>query len=198
MSATWPEPRARGASIKPGHAFIVGYGNPLRGDDGVGQEVAEALRAQRDRAPSLAAATIVQAHQLAPEMALDISRSSFAVFVDGARDGAPLGSVAWQWLPAPLGPDRAHHRVAAGCWEDIAPGQLLALALDLYGVAPAGALITVTVASLETRVGLSPAVHSAVPRAAAAVRSAIASAMRSRPPLEAGAAFSGPGRPAHA
>jgi hydrogenase maturation protease len=179
-----------------GHVFIVGYGNPLRGDDGVGQEVAAALRG--DGSPSLAAAKIVQAHQLAPEMAFDISRSSLAVFLDAAHDGAPAGSVAWRWLPVPPGPEWGRSGVGAGCWEDTAPGQLLALARDLYGAAPAGALVTVSVASLEAGMGLSPAVQAAVPRAAAAALLAIASAGRSRPRLAAGAVMSGPGRPAHA
>ena len=64
--------------MRSGPIWIVGYGNPLRGDDGVGQEVATALLRQKNSGGGLASATIICAHQLLPEMALDISRSRFA------------------------------------------------------------------------------------------------------------------------
>ena len=54
--------------------FVVGYGNPLRGDDGVGQEVAQVLARQRHHLPALAGTDVMSTHQLVPEMALDLSR----------------------------------------------------------------------------------------------------------------------------
>ena len=90
--------------MRSGPIWIVGYGNPLRGDDGVGQEVATALLRQKNSAGGLASATIICAHQLLPEMALDISRSRFAVFIDAAHDGRPGGSVSLQLLGEPPEP----------------------------------------------------------------------------------------------
>lgn len=158
--------------MRSGPIWIVGYGNPLRGDDGVGQEVATALVQQRNSVAGLASATITCAHQLLPEMALDISRSRFAVFIDAAHDGRPGGSVSLQLLAEPdePGPDQP---AGASCWEDFTPANLLALSRCLFGIAPVGAVVTVGVVALGLGTGLSPLVRSAIPRAAAAVRLAI-------------------------
>jgi hydrogenase maturation protease len=150
----------------------VGYGNPLRGDDGVGQEVAMALLQQKNSVGGLANAMITCAHQLLPEMALDISRSRFAVFMDAAHDGRPGGSVSLQLLselPEP-GPGQS---AAASCWEDFTPANLLALSRCLFGTAPVGAVVTVGAVAFGLGARLSPEVRAAIPRAAAAVRLAI-------------------------
>ena len=159
----------------------MGYGNPLRGDDGVGQEVAQVLWRQKGRQPLLSGAAITWAHQLTPEMALDLSRAGFAVFVDAACDLGPAGSVTVR-LVAPPVPDASHaHGIRASCWEDLGPEGLLALALELYGSVPPAALVTVGVSVTEFGDGLSPLVQAAVPRAAAAVRLAIAAGMGAHP-----------------
>jgi hydrogenase maturation protease len=161
--------------------FVVGYGNPLRGDDAVGQEVAQALRKQKGRLPVLAGADVTWAHQLAPEMALDVSRADFAVFVDATCDRGPAGSVTLRRL-APPAPDAARTGgIPASCWEDLGPEGVLALALGLYGNAPTAALVTVGVAMTELGSAMSPAVRAAVPRAAAAVRLAIAAGTGAHP-----------------
>jgi hydrogenase maturation protease len=158
---------------------VVGYGNPLRGDDGVGQEVATALLQQKNSTGGLASATITCAHQLLPEMALDISRSRFAVFIDAAHDGRPGGSVSLQLLGEPSEAELGQP-AAASCWEDFAPANLLALSRYLFGTAPGGAVVTVGAVALGIGTGLSSQVQAAVPRAAAAVRLAIA-AVAERP-----------------
>jgi hydrogenase maturation protease len=165
--------------MRSGPIWIVGYGNPLRGDDGVGQEVAMALLQQKNSVGGLASATITCAHQLLPEMVLDISRSRFAVFIDAAHDGRPGGSVSLQLLdelrePGPCQPS------GASCWEDFTPANLLALSRCLFGSAPGGAVVTVGVVAFGLGTGLSPQVQAAIPRAAAAVRLAI-SAVTERP-----------------
>lgn len=165
--------------MRSGPIWIVGYGNPLRGDDGVGQEVATALLRQKNSVGGLASATITCAHQLLPEMALDISRSNFAVFIDAAHDGRPGGSVSLQLLGEPSEAELSQP-TAASCWEDFTPANLLGLARCLFGNAPAGAVVTVGVVALGLGTGLSPRVQAAVPRAAAAVRLAIA-AVAERP-----------------
>jgi hydrogenase maturation protease len=151
-------------------AFIVGYGNSLRGDDGVGREVALALWRQRLRTPALAGATIIWAHQLTPEMAFDIAGSRVAVFVDAACDGRPPGAVTTERLPRP-GHD--HHAMAAGCWEDISPPGLVSMAREFYGREPPGVLVTVGIGPPSPGTWLSAVVSAAVPVAAAAVLSAI-------------------------
>ena len=165
--------------MRSGPIWIVGYGNPLRGDDGVGQEVATALVQQKNSVAGLASATITCAHQLLPEMALDISRSRFAVFIDAAHDGRPGGSVSLQLLAEPdePGPGPACGSELLG---GLHPSQPACVVRCLFGTAPVGAVVTVGVVALGLGTGLSPLVRSAIPRAAAAVRLAI-SAVPERP-----------------
>ncbi len=161
--------------------FVVGYGNPFRGDDGVGQEVAQVLWRQKGRLPLLAGAAVTWAHQLTPEMALDLSRAGFAVFVDAACDRGPAGSVTVCLLAPPVPDAGRSGGIPASCWEDLGPEGLLALARQLYGTAPPAALVTVGVSETEFGTGLSPVVRAAVPRAAAAARLAIAAGTGARP-----------------
>jgi hydrogenase maturation protease len=157
--------------MRNGPIWIVGYGNPLRSDDGVGQAVASMLLAQKDSVVGLASATITCAHQLLPEMALDISRSGFVVFIDAAHDGCPGGSISLQLLGEPSGLEA--RQPAASCWEDFTPANLLAMSRYLFGSAPVGAVVTVGVVALGLGIGFSPQVLEAIPRAASAVRLAI-------------------------
>jgi hydrogenase maturation protease len=136
--------------------LIIGYGNPLRGDDGIGwrvvQAVAEAL---------LDTANVLTVHQLAPELAEPISRARVVVFVDAAVEGEP-GEVIYfaldgdaGWQPA-LQPIESHLTT---------PGALLAIALDLFGRRPPAYIVTVVGESFELSESLSPAVEAAVPEA---------------------------------
>jgi len=168
----------------PHQVLVVGYGNPLRGDDGVGQEVAEALWAARATSPDLNGATFVWSHQLTPEIALDVARSGFVVFVDAASDGQAAGSVTVRalapWEDGPAGADAGVPggclptsrlgAAAGGCWQDLSPEALVSLARDLYGSAPPAVLVTVSVGDLQLGSRLSPAVSAAVPKAVASVR----------------------------
>jgi hypothetical protein len=70
-------------------SLIVGYGNSLRSDDGVGWHTAGLLAGD----PRLAGARVLARHQLLPELAADVGRASLVVLVDAATQGAP-GSVA--------------------------------------------------------------------------------------------------------
>ncbi len=176
------------------HVLVVGYGNVLRGDDGVGQEVAEAIWLQRDRLPGLARARVIWVTQLTPELALDVSDAGLAVFVDAACDGRPVGSVSVEVLPGPSvepadkcgaepgGPavvaEGGRLSSGAGCWQDVSAAGLLRLAAELFGRAPVGVMVTVSVACTGAGEGLSPLVSAAVPRAVAAVRMAIAASLR--------------------
>ena len=47
------------------NTLIIGYGNPLRGDDGVGQAVARAFEAEA----AIEGAEVVSCRQLTPELA---------------------------------------------------------------------------------------------------------------------------------
>ncbi|MCC6587545.1 MAG: hydrogenase maturation protease [Bryobacterales bacterium] len=104
--------------------LIIGYGNPLRGDDGVGPYVA----AQLDG---------VVAHQLVPEMAEQIAKTESVIFVD-ANCALPPGQV--EVLPLQEEAILTHKST---------PGALLKLAREVYGQAPKATLIAIGVSSFH-------------------------------------------------
>lgn len=139
-------------------ALIIGYGNPLRSDDGVGQAVADALV----REPTLQGAEIIACHQLTPELAVDLAAVACAVFID-VEAGPPAGDISITRLspdPTPS-PSMAHH---------IDPRYLLHLARTLYGRSPEASLVTIGAGSLDLGEDLSEPVATALPQVIAAVR----------------------------
>jgi hydrogenase maturation protease len=145
-----------------GGVLIVGYGNGLRSDDGVGPAVAAHLAAD----PRLHGAEVLAAHQLTPEMAFDASRVSLLVLVDAAAD-VPAGEVAVRRLDpdgGAGGEPMTHHTDPAG---------IVGLAAELFGAAPRVVIVSVGAASLDLGDGLSAAVEAAVPQAVDAVLAAV-------------------------
>ena len=65
------------------HFLVIGYGNTLRGDDGVGPHVAEAIGAMR-----LPEVHTIVCQQLSPEHAAPISLAETVIFVDAAVDAS--------------------------------------------------------------------------------------------------------------
>jgi hydrogenase maturation protease len=138
-----------------GNALIVGYGNPLRGDDGVGQAVAQAF-AEEDGVDALAC------HQLTPELAERFAAAARVVLIDAATgsEAGRISVVSLQPAPAPAS-ILGHH---------VAPAQLLQMAQTLYGRSPEAYLITVGAGSLELGEGLSAPVIAALPEIIATAR----------------------------
>ena len=67
--------------------LIVAYGNPLRGDDGVGWQAAILLsRELKDQVQ------VLTRHQLTPELAETLSEASRVIFIDAAAQG-PAGQI---------------------------------------------------------------------------------------------------------
>jgi hydrogenase maturation protease len=130
--------------------LVVGYGNPLRSDDGLGWRAAELLATD----PRLAGARILAHHQLVPELAVDISRASLVVLVDAAADGDP-GSVSVRRIrPRPVVPATLSHHLD--------PEALAGLAKDLYGVVPPIAVVSLAAGSFAEGDRLSGAVERAL------------------------------------
>ena len=151
--------------MTPG-VLVVGYGNALRTDDGLGWHVAERLADD----PRLAGATVLRRHQLTPELALDISEATLLVLVD-ASHGPPAGTISVERLEpggdtATSGTTWSHH---------LTPATLIALARELYGRAPDVFVVGCGVASVEMGDELSPEVRDALPRVVDAVAELVAS-----------------------
>lgn len=151
--------------------LVIGYGNGLRRDDGVGPRVVEALRGDL----RLADATLLARHQLTPDLVVDISVADFVVFIDATVSSAP-GVVRVTPL-APAGPGVAawsHH---------IEPATLVALASELYGPVPTVVVVSIGIAVTDAGESLSPLVEAAVPHAVAIVAGLVTS--RSSDPVGA-------------
>ncbi|HEY5914815.1 MAG TPA: hydrogenase maturation protease [Verrucomicrobiae bacterium] len=110
--------------------LIIGYGNTLRSDDGVGPRVVEAVAALN--LPSVQ--TLVCA-LLTPELADPIARAGAVIFVDAALD-APREVQLRPLAPAESSQVMAH---AAD------PRTLLALARDVFGHAPRAWWLTIPI-----------------------------------------------------
>jgi hydrogenase maturation protease len=123
--------------------LIIGYGNTLRGDDGVGPRVAETVAGLQ-----LPGVHTLVCPQLSPEHAEPMARARMVIFVDAAVD-APREMQRRRLEPAETTQLMAH---AAD------PRTLLALARDVFGRAPEAWLLTIPVETLEfseaTMVGL--------------------------------------------
>jgi hydrogenase maturation protease len=142
--------------------LVIGYGNMLRRDDGIGPRIA----ADAAIDPRLVHASTLMVHQLVPELALDVSAASLVVFVD-ARVGQPPGSIAVERVDARAATSSrwSHH---------VDPGTLAAMAQQLYGRVPPVYLLSVGVASTELGDGLTPAVEGCVPTVVDAVCALVA------------------------
>jgi hydrogenase maturation protease len=131
--------------------LVIGYGNPLRSDDGVGQQVASAFAAQIGQREDV---EVLALHQLTPELVEPISRAHRVVFVDASAETAP-GAVTYRAVtPTQDGGAFTHTTSPAG---------LLAGARDLYGNCPEGLLITIGGASFILGETLSEPVQKALP-----------------------------------
>ncbi len=131
--------------------LIIGYGNPLRGDDGLGWHAARLL-AERIRRDDV---EIVTCHQLTPELAEDVSQADLVIFIDAACVGQP-GVLRFDDVQpdARANVDFTHHFDAPA---------LLACAQVLYGTCPRAVLCSVAAESFDLTEDLSGVVQAALP-----------------------------------
>jgi len=142
---------------------VVGYGNALRTDDGLGWYAADRLASD----PRLTGVTVLQRHQLMPELALDISAAALVVLVD-ASHGLPAGTVT----VTPV----EHAGDATTTWSHhLSPPSVVSLAHELYGRAADVFLVSCGVESIEMGDRLSPVGEAALPQVVDAVVELIAS-----------------------
>jgi hydrogenase maturation protease len=140
--------------------LVIGYGNPLRGDDGVGWRAAEELARRLPEEE----VQILTRHQLTLEMAEALSLVERVIFID-ACEGPPAGHVEW----LPITPDAglpglySHH---------VTPQALLACARELYGSCPAAGIFSVAGESFGYTEELSPRVRAVLPTLLEQVRAA--------------------------
>ena len=119
--------------------LVIGYGNELRQDDGVGPRLARIVAGWQR--PGLEGIAV---HQLSPELAERLNQADHVVFVDAGLSRDDVRLVRLEPGPAPA------------TWGHACdPQTLLALTEDLYGVRPEAWLMEMPAACLGFGVGLS-------------------------------------------
>ncbi|HIK06181.1 MAG TPA: hydrogenase maturation protease [Trichormus sp. M33_DOE_039] len=115
--------------------MVIGYGNDLRSDDGIGQQIANEIASWH--LPSVQSLAI---HQLTPDLADALASIDLAIFVDACLpvDGY---DVQIQMLSPTSDIDSSVHR------SD--PRSLLALTQSLYGCCPPAWLVTIPGVNFE-------------------------------------------------
>jgi hydrogenase maturation protease len=117
-------------------AYVIGYGNTLRGDDGVGPRAAGVVEGWG--LPGVRALAIPQ---LTPELAEAISTARLAVFVDAclaSSEGDPWVEVT------PIKPIQDSSSLATSSNHSSDPRRLLALANRVYGRCPPAWLVSIS------------------------------------------------------
>ena len=150
--------------LKP--LLLIGYGNPLRQDDGLGWRIAMAIEAL-----GLAGLRVLTAQQLTLELAAPIALAEAVVFVDAVYGKSAANGSAQAIEPLALKP--LHHNPQAPdpgpqTWShQLAPQALLILAGQLYGHQPAALQLLVPARWNGHGEGFSPDAAAALPTAMA-------------------------------
>jgi hydrogenase maturation protease len=141
--------------------LVMGVGNPLMRDDGIGPRVVEMLLAGYKFPDNVEVVDAGTMSYMILDLFRDIDR---LVIIDAVREtGLPAGTVMTM-TPEEIAPNQMPHSM-----HDIALVDILQAA-DLMGTAPAAVAIGVQIDTIEEWVlELSPACEAAVPIAAAAV-----------------------------
>jgi hydrogenase maturation protease len=126
------------------HRLVIGIGNPLRGDDGVGMLLAEQVGGR-------------SVQQLTPELAEDLAEMEAVLFIDAWL--APAGASPEL---IPIAPANGAADSAANSHQ-LEPAQLLAISQALYGRAPAVHLLRVPAYRFAHNGVLSAELQAALP-----------------------------------
>lgn len=133
--------------------LIIGYGNPLRGDDALGQVAAKHL-AQRFRNDKHI--HVQSVHQLTPELSEKLADYGRVIFID-SRHSEPAGELFLEEIePASAADTRSFSHY-------VTPAELLLLANKLYDSSPNVLLTGITGNIFDIGQPLSAPVRHALP-----------------------------------
>ncbi len=158
----------RDTTVTMADVLVIGYGNPLRGDDGVGCVVAEEV-AKRIRDPQ-SKVQVVACHQLNPELAEAVAETRAVIFIDASVDLNP-GEVK----VSPVAPDQFSPATVS---HHMKPSALLATASELFGQAPPAKAVMIGALSFDYGMQLTPQVRDAVTPALKAIEKEIAAYLK--------------------
>ena len=141
--------------------LILGYGNPLRSDDGLGWQIAVQLF-RSNKSPDV---QVLPCHQLTPELAEPISKATAVLFIDCSKEGTAgefrCEELYWQ-------------KGSVSYTHDLSPGALLDLASQLYGCCLRAYLLTICGECFVTGDTLSSTVSQQLPKLKERVREIVA------------------------
>jgi hydrogenase maturation protease len=131
--------------------LIIGYGNPLRRDDGVGWSIVEWFdnNLHDDRIEANAY------HQLTPDLAQEISLAKVVIFVDAEEGGEPGASS--------IHTVKAEAITSSAFTHHITPSVLLSISQSLYGKHPKAFLAALCGEDFGFGEGLSHKVEVEIP-----------------------------------
>jgi hydrogenase maturation protease len=139
--------------------LVIGIGNPLRGDDGVGALLAEQAAVLTAAEPDGPVA-VRSVQQLTPELAEELSQLEAVLFIDAWPASTGAVPQLQPLSPAGTGGD-SHH---------LEPAALLAVSQVLYGRAPAAQLLLVPAHAFEHGMELSAPLRASLPAARTLLR----------------------------
>jgi len=128
--------------------FVIGYGNTLRGDDGIGQIIAEKIEELKiENVETLAL------HQLTPDLAADFPKYKQIIFIDASEDIRQEEVQVFELSPSQTPPQIEHA---------MTPENLLRLSKDLYSFAPPSIAVILPARNFEFSEVLSAVTESAI------------------------------------
>jgi hydrogenase maturation protease len=132
--------------------LIIGIGNTLRRDDGVGIVAAQKV----GNAAGNIQLRIICCQQLTPDLAKDVTEADRVIMIDADQENAP-GQVTVREI-------KPENRVWNTFTHDLQPEMLLLCAKELYGKTPDAFLVTGTGESFGFGEGLSQLAASTIPQ----------------------------------
>ena len=131
--------------------LVIGYGNTLRGDDGVGYCIAEQIEAWQ--IPTMKA---IACHQLTPDLAAEIAEYDRVFFVDATLPGTHQSVTIQPLLPSETPASQTHHST---------PASLLTLTKTLYQAYPEAYQILIPTVTMDFGETLSERTEQAMQQA---------------------------------
>ena len=146
--------------------LIIGYGNPLRSDDGFGWHAAHELTT---RLQGLNVEVLAR-QQLTPELAETASHFRLVIFIDAAVD-LPSGELRYEKITQTK---TSQQREASSFSHSLTPASLLACTAELYAKFPEAYCVSVGGESFAEGESISPTMLAAFEPLLAQVRSLLA------------------------
>ena len=139
------------------HSLIIGIGNPLRSDDGLGWAVTEQLSLD-----SNTSCDIHNVYQLTPELAQSMAAVNLVIMIDANHEGEP-GELRIRTLSKSAQPGAVGTHYTT-------PEEIAALTAIVYGQCPPVVVVTMTGANFSIGEQFSSIITRRIPLACDAVR----------------------------